>query len=98
MHLKPQQRVNVVVPILVGFYLVTAFVPMMHIHKDGIDSNRCTVCYYYQNHHFQDLPGQFSVQQSSSFQIVNVFESFGYAPKIVFLFDSSRAPPRLHLV
>lgn len=98
MHLNQKQRATVFIALVVGSYLFTAFVPMMHYHKDGVEKNRCTVCYYYLNHHFQDLPSQFSVQKSTSFQIFGVFYCTGNAPKIVFLHDFSRAPPQLQTV
>ena len=93
MHQVSQKRSGAVVALLVVLYLTTAFVPMMHSHQNGVDENSCTVCYYFLNHHFQDLPGQISVDSAISFNILAVSESISNSSKIVLLHDPSRAPP-----
>lgn len=98
MHLKLQKWAKAVVPLVVSFYLFTAFVPMMHYHEDGFNKNNCFICYYNLNYQLQDLPSQWSVHEIISVQIYCVDESVTYSPKIVFLFVPSRAPPRFSLI
>ena len=98
MHLTTQKWAKVLFPLVVSFYLFTTFVPMMHSHKDGFNENNCSICYYNLNYQLQDLPSQWSVYESISVQIFPFVESVTYIPKIIFLFDHSRAPPPFSLV
>jgi hypothetical protein len=98
MHLKSLKLAKVIISFLVSVYLFTGFVPLMHYHKDGVDQNNCPICYYYLNYQCQDLPGQLSFHEFRLFQIFCALESVTYTPKIVFLYDASRAPPQLQLV
>jgi len=88
-----QRQAGVLVVLLVVLYLTTAFVPMMHSHQNSIDENSCTVCYYFVNHHFQDLPGTVSVDNTVSFQVFDVSQNVTNPSIIVLLHDPSRAPP-----
>jgi hypothetical protein len=96
--MKYQKLTSAFIMLVVGFYLLTIFVPMMHFHKDSIDETKCAVCYYYLNHQLQDLPCQCSVYEFESIQIFSVATSVGFTSKVILLYDSSRAPPRLSLI
>ena len=98
MHMKLHKWAKAVISLVVSFYLFTAFVPMMHYHEDGLNKNNCFICYYNLNYQLQDLPSQWSVHEVISIQIYYVDESATYSPKVVFLFDPSRAPPRFSFV
>jgi len=86
---------NVIIVLLASAYLFAGVASLMHFHKDGVDHNNCSICYYYQNYHFQELPVQASVIELLLFQTFTFSKSFVRYTKIVFLDDPSRAPPQL---
>jgi len=95
MHKTSLKWAKVIISLLVSIYLFTSFVPMMHHHKDGLDHDGCTICYYYLSYHSQDLPSQSSASEFIFCQKLYLPESVVYGKKIVFRNDPTRAPPQL---
>ena len=98
MHMTLPKRAKVIVVLLASAYLFTGFASLMHFHADCIDHNNCTLCNYHQNCQYQDLPGQSFVIEFLLLQTFSVSEPVGIHTKVVFHYDSSRAPPQLQIV
>ena len=95
MQITSLKWAKVITLLLVGIYLFTGIVLVLHHHKDGIYHEFCSICYSYLNYHSQDLPSQPSTSEFVLLQTICLLESMVYSPKIVFLNDSTRAPPQL---
>jgi hypothetical protein len=89
---------NVIIVLIASAYLFVGVASLTHFHKDGLDHNNCTLCYYCQTYHSQELPVQPSVVEVLLFQTFTFSKSFVCYTKIVFLDDPSRAPPLLQFV
>jgi hypothetical protein len=97
MQLTSRKWARVSIYLLASLYLFTGIMLLRHYHRDGIDHDNCSICYYL-NNNYQDLPSQLCICEFILLQIFYLSESVAYTPKIVYLHDPARAPPKLHIV